>query len=65
MIIVRERALLKGQRQSHEMAAFVQRAARERRPIDEVQRGLWESLSALGRTMLESGRMAEGELHPS
>jgi hypothetical protein len=52
MIMAQERMILKGQVQLEEMAAFVRQAARDGRPIDEVERGLWQSLLALGHTML-------------
>lgn len=67
MIMTQEQAILKGQRQFGEMATFVQQAARDGRPIGEVERGLWESLLALGRTMLESYVSAQspGDLGPS
>lgn len=67
MIMTQEQALLKGQRQFADIAAFVRQAARDGRPIDEVERGLWESLLALGRTMLESyvGAQSPGDLGPT
>jgi len=52
MIMAQERMILKGQSQLDEMVAFVRQAARDGRPIDEVERGLWQSLLTLGRTML-------------
>lgn len=54
MIMTQEQVILKGRRRFDEIVGFVQRAARDGRPIDEVERGLWASLLALGRTMLES-----------
>jgi hypothetical protein len=54
MIMAQERMVLKGQVQLEEMAGFVRQAAREGRPIDQVERGLWESLLALGHTLLEA-----------
>lgn len=60
MMMTQEQAILKGQRQFADIAAFVRQAARDARPIDEVERGLWESLLALGRTMLESYVVAQG-----
>jgi len=67
MIMTQEQAILKGQRQFGEMATFVQQAARDGRPIEQVERGLWESLLTLGRTMLESyvGAQSPGDLGPS
>jgi len=67
MIMTQEQAILKGQRQFGEMAVFVRQAARDGRPIDEVERGLWETLLALGRTMLESYVAAQspGDLGPT
>ena len=36
MIMTQEQAILKGQRQFGEMATFVQQAARDGRPIEQV-----------------------------
>ena len=52
MIMAQERMILKGQVQLEEMAALVRQAAKDGRPIDQVERSLWQSLLALGRTML-------------
>lgn len=52
MIMTQEQAILKGQVQLEELAVFVRQASREGRPIDEVERTLWQSLLALGHTML-------------
>jgi len=60
MIMIQEQAILKGQRQFADIAAFVRQAARDGRPIEQVERGLWESLLALGLTMLESYVAAQG-----
>jgi hypothetical protein len=52
MIMAQERMVLKGKVQLDEMAAFVRQAAKDGRAIDQVERDLWQSLLALGRTML-------------
>jgi len=52
MIMTQERMILKGQAQLDEMVAFVRRAAKDGRPIDQVERGLWSSLLRLGHTLL-------------
>jgi len=52
MIMTQERMILKGQAQLDEMVAFVRKAAQDGRPIDQVERGLWSSLLALGHTLL-------------
>jgi hypothetical protein len=52
MIMAQEEMILKGQVQLAEMAAFVRRASQDGRPIDEVERGLWQSMLALGHTLL-------------
>jgi hypothetical protein len=52
MIMAQERMILKGQVQLDEMVAFVRQAARDGRPIDQVERSLWQSLLALGHTLL-------------
>jgi hypothetical protein len=54
MIMTQEQAILKGEMELEEMARFVRRAAKDARPIDEVECGLWWSLLKLGRTMLEA-----------
>ena len=54
MIMTQERMILKGQGELDKMAAFVRQAAKDGRPIDEVERGLWQSLLALGHTLLAS-----------
>jgi len=54
MIMAQERMILKGQAQLEEITALVRQAARDGRPIDEVERGLWHSLLGLGRTMLRA-----------
>jgi len=53
MIMTQEQAILKGQEQFEEMASFVRRASKDGRPIDEVERNLWDSLLGLGRSLLE------------
>lgn len=53
MIMAQEQAILKGRKQFDEMAAFVRRATKDRRPIDEVEHGLWAWLLAVGRSLLE------------
>jgi hypothetical protein len=50
--MAQERMIIKGQVQLEEMAEFVRQAVRDGRPIDQVERGLWQSLLALGHTML-------------
>ena len=52
MIMTQEQAILKGQFQLDEMAALVRQASRDGRPIDTVERELWQSLLALGHTLL-------------
>lgn len=54
MIMSQEQLILKGQGQWEEMARFVRQAARDGRPIDQVERGLWQTLLKLGHTMLAS-----------
>jgi hypothetical protein len=58
MIMAQERTLLKGKVQWEELAEFVRQAAREGRPIGQVERSVWESVLALGRTLL--GAYVEG-----
>jgi hypothetical protein len=52
MIMAQERMILKGQMQLEEMVTFVRQAARDGQPIDRVERGLWQSLLALGHSLL-------------
>lgn len=60
MIMAQEQAILKGQAQLDEMARFVREAARDERPIDQVERGLWQMVLRLGHTMLGSYVAAVG-----
>jgi hypothetical protein len=52
MIMAQEWMVFKGQVQLNEMTALVRKAAHDGRPIDQVERDLWESLLALGHTLL-------------
>ena len=54
MIMTQERMILKGQAQLDEMTAFVRKAAKDGRPIDQVERSLWQSLLRLGHSLLSS-----------
>lgn len=54
MILAQERAILKGQDQFEQIAAFVRDASRDARPIHEVERGLWTRLLSLGHAMLDA-----------
>lgn len=52
MMMTQERTILKGQAQLEEMAAWLHNAVKKGRPIDEVERSLWQFLLTLGHTML-------------
>ncbi|HOW73802.1 MAG TPA: hypothetical protein PKY77_24635 [Phycisphaerae bacterium] len=52
MIMSQEQWILKGQGQWAQIARFVRQAARDGRPIEEVERGLWQTLLKLGYTLL-------------
>jgi hypothetical protein len=52
MIMSQERLILKGQEQLEAMAGLVRQAAQDGRPIDQVERGLWQALLKLGHTLL-------------
>ncbi len=54
MIMTQERMILKGQAQFDEMVSFVRRAAKNGRPIDQVERSLWQSLLRLGHSLVSS-----------
>ena len=54
MILAQEQAIFKGQTQFDAMATMVCQAAVEGRPLDEVERELWQRLLGMGRTMLEA-----------
>jgi hypothetical protein len=54
MIMTQERMILKGQAQFDGMVSFVRKAARDGRPIDQVERSLWQSLLRLGHSLLSS-----------
>ena len=60
MIMTEEQAILKGQVHLEEMARFVRQAAQDGRPIDQVERRLWQALLSLGHTLLESYVAAVG-----
>ena len=60
MMMTQEQAVLKGQVHLAKMAAFLRQAAKDGRPIDEVERGLWRMLLKLGLTMLEGHVEAVG-----
>ena len=60
MIMAQEQAILKGQEQFDQIVAFVRQASRDGRPIHQTERGLWEQLRGLGRTMLESYVQGQG-----
>lgn len=55
-----EQMIGKGQMQFDPMAALVRQAARKGRPLDRMERGLWVSLLALGRTLLEGHVASQG-----
>src|SRR3954470_13216765 len=67
MILAQERALLKGQTEFEQIAAFVRESSREARPIHQVERGLWERLLSLGHAMLEAhlAGAGTGDLGPT
>jgi len=54
MMMTHERALLKAQEQLRAMEAFVEQSVRRGQRIDQVERGLFSRLLALGRSLLES-----------
>jgi len=60
MIMTKEQAILKGQVHLEEMARLIQQAARDSRPIEQVERQLWQTLLALGHTLLEGYVAAVG-----
>jgi hypothetical protein len=60
MILAQEVGILKSQEEFDEMLSFVQHAAGEGMSIDQLERGLWSRLLALGRTLLERFVEAQG-----
>jgi hypothetical protein len=54
MIMTQERMIFKGQAQLDEMVSLVRKAAKDGRPIDQVERSLWDSLLRLGHSLLSS-----------
>src|SRR5450759_3449299 len=60
MILAQEVGILKSQEEFDQMLSFVQHAAGEGMSIDQLERGLWSRLLALGRTMLERFVAAQG-----
>jgi hypothetical protein len=67
MILTHEQAILKGKDQFQEMAGLIQRAAREGRSIDGVERDLWRGLLALGHTLMQAyvAGQGAGDLGPT
>jgi len=67
MILAQEQAILKGQTQFEQIAAFVREASRDGRPIHQVELGLWERLLSLGHIMLEGflAGVGSGDLGPT
>jgi hypothetical protein len=64
MILAQEVTFLKSQEQFDQMLYFVRHATRDGTPIDQVERGLWSRLLALGHAMLESFVEAQGTGDP-
>jgi hypothetical protein len=60
MILTQEVAILKSQEQFDRMLEFVRHATRDGMPVDQVERGLWSRLLALGHAMLEGFVEAQG-----
>jgi len=53
MILAQEQAILKGQTEFEQMAAFVRRASADGRSIHDVELGLWKQLLGVGHAMME------------
>lgn len=53
MMMAQEAAILKAQAGFDEMIQMVRQASATERCLDQVERGLWERLLAVGRAMLE------------
>jgi hypothetical protein len=60
MIMTQEAAILKGQEHLEAMVALIRQAAKDGRPIDQVEGDLWDRLLVLGRTLLEGFVEATG-----
>ncbi|MGH8337375.1 MAG: ISKra4 family transposase [Gammaproteobacteria bacterium] len=60
MILSQEQALLKGQQEFQQVAAFVAQASAKGQPIHEVERGLFQQLMKLGHVMLEGFVQSQG-----
>jgi len=60
MMMTQEVSILKGQEQLEAMVSLIRRAARDGRPIDQVEGDLWDRLLVLGRTLLEGFVEATG-----
>jgi hypothetical protein len=54
MMMTKETELLKAQTQFEEMVEFLRRASKDELRIDELERGLWRRLLAMGLAMLET-----------
>lgn len=60
MILTREVAILKSQDEFDQVLEFVRHATRKGMALDQVERGLWPRLLALGHAMLEGFVEAQG-----
>ena len=67
MMMAQEEAILKAQAHYGEMINFVRQASATGGSIDQVERGLWEQVLAVGRVMLEAyvAEYDRGDLGPT
>ena len=61
MIMAQEREFLKAQQQLQALVEFVRQAGTDGERIDQVERGLFQGLLSLGKTLLEAFVAAQGD----
>ncbi len=52
MIMAQEQSILKAQQQLDQAAQMIRQATRDVRPIDQVERDLWQQMLGIGLSML-------------
>lgn len=61
MIMTQEQSILKAQQQLDQAAQMIRQATRDNRPIDQVERDLWQQMLGLGLSMLHGFVAGQGQ----
>jgi|AP45_3_1055517.scaffolds.fasta_scaffold269268_1 hypothetical protein len=61
MIMTQEQSILKAQQQLDQAAQMIRQATRDNRPIDQVERDLWQQMLGLGLSMLYGFVAGQGQ----